>query len=400
MKKSIYITILFTFLCCGFVFAQEKVALLTSQKEFNAGDVVVLKFKTSSKLEYSLYCTNSYGTTVLKSLQTDEGISFGLPKHFTKKRGIIYWNLFQNKTVVIQGIVLINPKEKTNSLEMYLGPPSIEAGGKDFTMLVTIPTDSLDNPLPEKTPIQLQTQFLATENTTTIQTNNLIAYRNIYSPLQSGRMLLSTHHQQKNATELDVTIVPAIPKSFQISFERNHEYADGNQITTFYTSVLKDKNNNVVSDGTLVYFYITDTNNAILQTYGQTVNGVAKAKMIHPDKAANWKVKAYIEGISESNSLDISYTEAIKDFAISLSENNTQVKVGPFQSFMKQMIPDGLQVTLKVLQEDKLIKTYHAESRKGFVHFTLNKNFFNKGTYTFQIEAAGILKNIENISLW
>ncbi|WP_288956439.1 hypothetical protein [uncultured Polaribacter sp.] len=401
MRSYIYITIFFLSTLSGVVSAQENISFFSSQTSFIAGDKVALKFKTNDATpKYKMYCTNSYGSTVIKSKTINGGVLFELPEHFTKKRGLIYWKVFQNKKVKIKGAIYINPKEKPKSLEMYLGPPSIEAGGNDFTMLVTIPTDSLDNPLPENTSVNLKTQFLATKNKTKIQTKNLIAYRNIYSPLKSGRMLLSTNHQQKNSTEFDVTIVPAIPKNFQISFDRNHNYADGNQITTFYTSVLKDKNNNIVSDGTFVYFFITDTENAVLQTYGQTLNGVAKAKMIHPDKASNWKVKAFIEGISESNSLAISYEKAVKDFNISLFKNNTQVKVGPFTSFMNQMIPDGLQVTLTVLQQDKIIKTYHAETRKGFVNFILNKNFFKKGTYTFNIEAAGVIKNIENISLW
>ena len=57
---------------------------------------------------------------------------------------------------------------------MYLGPPSIEAGGKDFSMLVTIPTDTLDNPLLENTNVAVKRQFLNGKKSATIKVNNLI----------------------------------------------------------------------------------------------------------------------------------------------------------------------------------------------------------------------------------
>ena len=389
---------------CGLVFGQQQeatetqISLLSKQQEFVAGNKIVLEFETKTT-NFSLYCTNSYGSILVNHTPTDKGIAFALPTFFTQKRGIVYWKVFQNETTALEGSFHIKSIEKSESLEMYLGPPSIEAGGKDFTMLVAIPTDSLDNPLPKNTPVLINTQFLAKEDKTEVTTNNLIAYHNIYAPLQSGRMLLSTQHQEKNSVELDVNIVPAIPKNFQIFFTRNHNYADGNQITTFYTSVLKDSYNNVVSDGTFVYFYITTRENAVLKTFGQTVNGVAKAKMIHPDKAANWSVKAFIDGISESNSIEINYQQAIKDFKVVFTNENAKIKVGPFQSFMNQMIPDGLKVTLTVSQKNNVVKVYYRETNKGFAHFILNKNFYPKGNYTVKIEAAGLVKTYKNIAL-
>lgn len=400
MRTRIYITIFFLFALSDAISAQENITLVTAQKEFVAGETVVLKFNTKSSSTFNLYCTNSYGSTLVNGEQIENGIAFKLPKYFTKKRGIIYWKVFNKEKTILEGNINIKPQKTAASLEMYLGPPSIEAGGKDFTMLVAIPTDSLDNPLPKNTKVTVKTQFLNDEQETEIQTNHLIAYRTIYSPLKSGRMLLSTNHQQKNSAEFDVNIVPAIPKNFEIFYKRNHDYADGNQITTLYTSVLKDKNNNLVSDGTFVYFYITTRENAVLKTFGQTINGVAKAKMIHPDKAESWSVKAFIEGISESEAININYQQAVKDFNVVFADHNTKIKVGPFNSFMNQMIPDGLKVKLTVSKNNKVVKVYYSDTNKGFANFILNKNFYQKGKYALKIEAAGLVKNYENIQLW
>ena len=80
---------------------------------------------------------------------------------------------------------------------------------------------------------------------------------NIYSPKQ-----IWTHDyflrkfKKKTLKKFDVNIMPSIPTNFTISTHRNHTYADGNQITTFSTSIIKDTLGNTVSDGTYVEFYI------------------------------------------------------------------------------------------------------------------------------------------------
>ncbi|WP_298767162.1 hypothetical protein [uncultured Polaribacter sp.] len=403
-RTNLLCSFLLTF--CGVLFGQQtqvkqdQISLLTLKKDFVVNDDVVLHFNTTSKAKFSMYATNSYGSSLVNGIKKDDKISFQLPTYITRKRGVLHWKVFNNQNIAIQGNINIKPQQRASSLEMYLGPPSIEAGGKDFSMLVTIPTDTLDNPLLENTNVAVKRQFLNDKKSATIKVNNLIAYQNIYSPLQAGRMLLATNHLQKNSVELDLTIAPAIPEKFQIFFKRNHNYADGNQITTFYTSVLKDKFNNVVSDGTLVYFFITNSKNAVLKTFGQTVNGVAKAKMIHPDKAANWSVKAFVDGIAESKAIYIKYQQAVQDFNIVFKEKNTKIQVGPFKSFMNQIIPDGLNVKLSVTKHNKVVKVYYTETKKGFSNFILNKNFYEKGNYTLKIEAAGLIKTFEKIALW
>ena len=35
--------------------------------------------------------------------------------------------------------------------------------------------------------------------------------------------------------------------------------------------------------------------------------------MIHPDHAETWNIKAYVKGISESNTISLRYTQVIED---------------------------------------------------------------------------------------
>ena len=377
----------------------EVIRLETSEQAFTAGETIVLKFSGTQDASIQLYCANSYGTTLVSAKVADNQLHYTIPTQLCSKIGVVNWKLLDKKTS-LSGTFTINSQATPVSMETYVGPPSIAAGGNDFTMLIVIPTDALDNPVQENTEVNLQRQFLANEQQETILTKNLIAYKNIYSPIESGRMLLATECLELNSKEYTVNVMPAISKDFEIFAKRSHEYADGNQITTFTTSILKDEYDNIVSDGSYVEFFITNTKGNILKTAGMTIDGVATAKMIHPDHQETWNVKAAVTGISESNTISVTYKKVIEDFTITFSENNRNIEVGPLKSFMNQLIPDGLQVKLVVSQNEKMIAAYIKESRDGFVSFELNPNIFSNGNYNLEITTAGITKTIKGKKLW
>jgi hypothetical protein len=377
----------------------ESIQLETTQQQFTAGETIVLIFSGTQDAAIQLYCSNSYGTTLLSPKVVEDQLEYTFPKQISSKTGIVNWKLLAKKTS-LSGTFTIVPQATPTSLETYLGPPSIEAGEKDYAMLVVIPTDALDNPVQSQTQVTIQKQFLADVQQETVQTNNLIAYQRIYSPKKNGRMLLATECLGINSEEYTLHITPAIATNFDIFAKRAHEYADGNQITTFTTSIIKDKNNNVVSDGTYVEFFITNSKGSVLKTSGMTIEGVATAQMLHPDYEETWTVKAHVAGISESNSISLSYTKVMDDFAISFSKNNRTITVGPLRSFMNQRIPDGLQVTLRISQHGKTKEIYVKESRDGFVHFELNPNIFINEIYDIEITAAGITKTKKALQLW
>ncbi|MCD8416952.1 hypothetical protein J2Q11_05395 [Tenacibaculum finnmarkense genomovar finnmarkense] len=393
---------LFLLFCCFVTFvstAQNTIILLTQQKEFIAGDSIHLKFNSNNTKIYQIYCSNSYGSTLINSEINNDTIIFKIPPYLSNKIGVLNWKIVNDKNN-ISGQFKIISKSKPISLETYLGPPSIEAGSIDYTMLVVIPTDDLDNPLKKGTIVKVKYQFLKSERKVNVLTDNLIAFKKIYSPLKSGRMLISSASLGLNSKEYSLNIMPAIGTDFKLFFKRNHKYADGNQITTFYTSIIKDKNKNVISDGSFVDFFITNKKGNMLKTAGTTINGIAYAKMIHPEFEDTWKVKAYITGISESDILKINYKKIIEKFDVKFSDNNRTVKVGPLKSFMNQMIPDGLKVKLAIYKDEKFLNDIIRKSNDGFVYFKLNSNIYKNGNYTIKITAASVTETFEAKKLW
>lgn len=405
MYKKITYSLLFgLILLSSFTFIEKLednsvIQLLTHRKDYEAGSQIILKFSGSQSTDLHLYCSNSYGSSLVKPKINNDRLEFTIPSNLSNKTGVISWQLISNSESLV-GYINILPKQEVASMETYIGPPSIQAGETDYSMLVVIPTDYLDNPIADSTQVDIKFQFLNIEKTETVFTKNLFAYKNIYSQTQQGRYLISSESMGMNSKEFDITVMPSLPTNFNISFERHHEYADGNQITTFLTSIIKDKYNNIVSDGTYVEFYIKTENNTVLKTSGNTVDGIASAKMIHPDHESNWTVKAIINGMAESNSITIQYKKAITDFDVIFSKNNRQITIGPLQSFMNQIIPDGLLVELSIHKNHQAIKTITKNSNHGFVTFILNSDEYLNNQYNIKVKTAGIEKTFKNISLW
>lgn len=376
--------------------SDPQIKQITTQDAFEAGSSIVLMFSTTKNISPTLYCSYGYGSTSIKPTLKNNVLYYEIPPNIANKSGVVVWKLLES---TLSGQFTINSKTDVNSLETYIGPPSIAAGETDFSMMVVIPTDALDNPLKDGTKVNIKHQFLETEESNQISTQHLISYKNIHSQKKSGRFLITSECSGINSTEYDINVLAAIPTNFTISASRHHNYADGNQITRFSTSILKDVFNNVVNDGTYVDFFITNEAGNILKTSGSTIKGIASATMIHPDHKTQWAIKAFVDGMAESNVITLDYKQVITDFDIALTKNDGTITIGPLQSFMKQMIPDGLQVTLSIYKENTRIYTFTKGSRKGFVNFNLKNLGLEKENYTVNIKAAGLEKTFQTIKI-
>ncbi len=366
--------------------------------EYVAGIPIQLDF-THNDEELFLVCSNSYSTVIINPEKKDDTISFKLPEHIYNKSGIITWQLVLKNTKVKSGEINMVPSVKKTNMESYFGPPSIIAGGEDFAMLVVCPTDGYDNPIIKNTPVTINHQFQKLVVSNTHKIDYLIAWENIFSYSKSGRILTNSICNSVSSKEITAEVFPNNATNFSIFNSQFHEYADGNQITTFYTSVIKDRYGNKVSDGTHVNFSIETSNNTYLNISGNTINGIAEARMIHPDKQSEWKVSAYITGIAESNPITLTFKQLFNNFTIHTSENNRKITVGPLKSFMNQLIPNGFLVRLSIFKEDKLLETKEVLTTEGLASFNLRNNFYPNGSYSFRIDTGGTTKLYPKIIL-
>lgn len=403
MKKITYIVVsisVLLLLAFGTVMnatKKDSFQLITKAKTFVAGNPIKIEFESNSKSEYpQLYVIHSYGKTLIDGEIKNGKLTYTLPDLYTKKSGAISWFLLDNGEKKLEGAFEIIPNDKTQTqIENYLGPRSILAGGSEFTMMVCVPTDAFDNPVAENTNALIKSQFLNSIVTTPEKTKDFIAWKNIYSSKPSGKILVSTESKNTTTKEIETEVYPNIATNFSINFKRNHNFADGNQITTLSTSIIKDQFGNSVSDGTMVSFVITTKNNTILKTFGTTINGIASGQILHPDHQDTYNVKGFITGIAESNTISIDYKAIISTFNYAFANKNRTLIVGPLKSFMDQLVPDGIKVVVKVFHNNKFVTSLQDDTSKGVAKFNFSANFYKEKNYRFEITTLGITQNSE-----
>ncbi len=406
-KKHIILLFLGALICASSIAfttvlkKQDKISavLLTKERVFEAGNSIVLDFELSTPVRTQLFIHSSFGSNVIDP-DDYHTARFIVPEFMAKKKGVVSYTLLGESGSLYDGEIRIIPNTKTKiHLESYIGPPSIIAGGEDYTMQIVIPKDSFDNPLRDSTAVLIGHQFLDIEKESIVQSKDMIGWTNIFSYDQSGRILLFSKVGETVSKEFSVEVFPSLPENFEIKSNRKHVYADGNQITEFITSIIKDKYGNVLSNGSLVKFIIKNEKGLLLHTQGSTVNGQAVGKILHPDHKDTWQIKAYIPGMAESNTLTIAYTQVLDDFEVKFDHDNRKITIGPLVSFMEQLIPDGTIVKMDLFKDNQKIDTKVKTSSHGVVRFLLQEGFYASGNYDIQIKALGIQKEFKNIAL-
>ena len=378
---------------------QEKIArrffvkLLSAPEVSQVGDALEFEFALEGNQTPILLLENSTGPILFRPELTSGKAIYQIEGKYTRRSGQYRWQLIANTERMLSGSLQLEPKKAPNKIETYFGPRSIRAGGTDYSMLVVIPTDMYDNPLSEGTQIEIIKQLDAKTSVAPAVLKDGFAWQLLYSEEKAGRMLVGASVNGIASKELTSIISPSNATDFNIAYKRVHEFADGNQVISFKTDQITDRFGNVVSDGTLVNFIVTDKRGIRLQTSGTTLAGVATGRMLHPDEADEWVVEVFVTGEAKSKSISVAFVSSVADFDVLFSEDNRQINIGPVIGFMDTLVPDGLQIQLDLYTGSGILmetKTTNTQFGKG--QFTLEEGFFSNGTYKLKIQLAGLEK--------
>ncbi|WP_339714035.1 hypothetical protein [uncultured Kriegella sp.] len=372
-----------------------KVSLNASNEQQTVSSELCLNFEIQGEKVPQLYLTNAIGSTIITGTRKNSHIRYCFPKSYTRHAGLLKWKMVSNGEIIENGEVNMRPDSTFVFMESYFGPRQITAGDIDFSMLTNIPTDQFDNLLPDGTTVTIKRQFENQMDEYAIETSGGIAWKNIGATKKAGRMLVSSACLGTYSKQLTTMVYSAIPADFTIHYERDHSFADGNQILTLKTSKIVDDYNNIVSDGTYVNFIVEDASGTLLRTSGNTQNGMAIAKILHPERPTKWNIKAYVTGAATSNRLAVSFDQSVKDFEVSFDENEREVVIGPLYGFINQKVPDGISITIELKSEEHLIlEKTKLFTKNGMTSLKLPAEFYPPGTYAITINSMGIKKEL------
>ncbi|HDZ13830.1 MAG TPA: hypothetical protein ENH60_02890 [Pricia sp.] len=369
------------------------VKLLSAPEVSQVGDALEFKFALEGNQTPMLLLENSTGPILFRPEVISGKATYRIEGKYTRRSGQYRWQLIANTERMLSGSFQLEPKKAPNKIETYFGPRSIRAGGTDYSMLVIMPTDVYDNPLSEGTQIEIVKQLDDKTSVAPAVLKDGFAWQLLYGEEKAGRMLVGASVNGIASKELTSIISPSNATDFTIVYERVHEFADGNQVISFKTDPITDRFGNVVSDGTLVNFIVTNTKGMRLQTSGTTLAGVATGRMLHPDEADQWAIEAFVTGEAKSQSISVSFVSSVADFDVIFSEDNRQMNIGPVIGFMDTLVPDGLQIQLDLYADSGILletKTTNTQFGKG--QFILEEGFFPNGTYKLKIQLAGLEK--------
>ncbi len=362
----------------------------------SSGRVVRLKSSdVTQENEVYLILSGTYGTIVLAPDTSSWGTFFNIPPAITKRAGVVSYFLVQNEKTIQEGTFTLFPNtQELGELSSYLGPRSILANKRDYTMLVSIPTDELDNMLPDSTVVHLKSQFKNTITTTDHILTSGFVWKRIPAPLQTGRISTGSTLQDHSSRELVADIFPDVAQDFTITSTTNHSYADGNEIITFATSQIKDSHGNIMTDGTLISFSITDALDSYWQVNATTVNGYAFAKALHPQSPGTWTINAAITGIAQSDNLEVTFLSILEKIPYTTSRDKRKITVGPLKSYLGQIVQDGIEVTLSVNRFDYRELQL---SKDGMAYFYISKEAYPDGPGRITLEALGSSTTIKAV---
>ena len=363
-------------------------------EEITAGEELVLEF-ANIDADSRLLINSPYGKTILTPKVSNNSSVFRIPEFISKKAGLLEWKLINGEKAQ-SGIISIYAAETPKTIENYFGPRSIQAGDRDYSMLVSIPTDKFDNPLNDVTKVEISEFFQGDLKKDSLAMQNMFAWKNIFSKRKAGNITVASSSEGLQSKEMISQVYPSLATDFNLDIQRGHQYADGNQVTEVKTSVIKDEFENIISDGTSVEFIIRDSEGAIQKTYATTIDGVATAQLLHPERPENWKISANITGMAKSDEVEVSYEPVIRDFKVQMDLENKLIKVGPLTSFLGQLIPDGAEVILRVIDgNNKIDHQFSEPSKAGYAIFKLREDINYTDSFTFKIETLGVTKSIQ-----
>ncbi|QBA63819.1 hypothetical protein [Muriicola soli] len=361
-----------------------------------AGQDVVFRFEMDGEKKPKLLMSNSLGQSLVDGNREGGKLTFLLPASYSNKTGPCRWIVLVDDSIHLSGEIKITQAQPNAMIETYLGPGNIYVGGTDHSMLVSVPTDVYDNPLADGTEIMINKQITDLREKYPVKTNRLIGWQRFFSGEKASRIFLAVTSDASTSKELTVDSHAAVPADFEIFFDRNHNYADGNQVVNFSTSVLRDRFGNIVSDGTLVTFLITNLAGNILKTHGSTINGIAKARLLHPERAEEWKVQGKVAGAAESNVITLNFLSVIHSFQLDWDGEIKTISIGPVNGFLEQIQPDGMKMLINLFDDQgKHVSEFSEVLSEGYGEISLNSAEFDPGSYQVEVDLGGTVRELK-----
>lgn len=332
----------------------------------------------------------SYGAGVYQTTINAGKAALLLPGEATKRSGALTL-LATAGTARAEMVVEVLPGPPVDPVMPLVGPRSIIADGKHWTMAIAVPFDRYGNPVAENTPVEFQILHPGDNlETITVSTTNLLAWQRVWSTTAAGRTTVAVSAQGAHGPDATFLEVPDWPTSFGLSATPSSAPADGRQFLSLRSTVIRDRFGNAMVDGTLVTFVAEMAGSEPRFIPAYTIDGSAEALIQAPGQPGVMTVRATLYGV-ESRPLAITFTPgpAARDFPATAQVNARDgmitIAAGPMLGELGQFIPDGTLVLFHVTGPGGLKQTVEGMSEDGRASIELRLADMPPGAYTAEV---------------
>lgn len=400
MKSTVILSLV---LCCMFACKQTQtvseiqsdIISINAPQSMSVGETIQVEVEIDSKTPI-LIVRSPYGSQLIHPSSNEDSknrVTYVITETITQQSGILDWTLINGKEN-INGQIQINPEITTKEIEVYIGPTTLMAGSRRSGMTTAVLTDRYDNVISDNHLAQLTRSTQGYPKKQDLRVKDGVIHYYHDATTKSGNIFTSVSSDLSNSEEYTYQVNAGIPTSCLLSTDPQHYFADGSTPLTLETNQLVDTYGNIVENGTLVSFIAIDKKGNISKTDGYTIDGIAKGIIVHPAYSTALTAHAIVSNI-KSNTIRITFDEVIDKLPLTFN-NAGLLTVGPLQSYMGQMIPDGLPITLKIYKYNEVIHTTTLYSEKGSVSLSLPQVITSPidSSLWVLVEGAGLVESI------
>jgi len=375
MIRIFYISICILFISCTDnrteAVTYPIIEAMVLDKTIHAGDKLKVKIKQKNPQHGILLISNGFLSYEVPVTPLENQI-ITLGSSYTSASGLFSIEFIKHDRVLHKEQVLILPNKADGTMDILTGPRSINVDQTQQSMIVSIPHDSLGNPVQEGTTIDFSYQI--GEDISRIQTQdveNLLAYEIVDANTQAQDAFVGISHQISSSRKQRIISTPSWPQDLSMSTESFYPYANNRNLFKVVTWELTDKYGNKLVDGTLLKFHVFENNIERAKYNGICIDGKAFCYIKNPSQKSNWLIKASIGDNYIGNDLVLAFENDLQELRFKFQ--NDELIVGPLLGQLGQYISEGSKVVFKVGD-----KEWHAETLNGIARFDLSSINWNK----------------------
>ena len=270
----------------------------------------------------------------------DDHLAIKIESDNTKNIGSFTIEALLNKKLVVLSHLLVKAGEPHGMIPSFVGPKTINFGSDNKSMITAFPVDEYNNPTSLKETMKFQISTGQENEIFEVSNKETYAFLD-FTSMGSEKLIIGGKSGDGNTIEQSVRSLTGCPEKISVGTSQVYPVADGRQFFKVTTGILKDSNNDIIENGTVVTIVMKKIDNQQISKYRSiAVNGIGTAWIRNPIYSGDYEI---LVNVCEewSSIVGIHFSELITEFNYSWEGGMNSIRIGPISSVLNQYVPNG-----------------------------------------------------------